>query len=239
MTELKQYIAEAFSKEYGYRVKIASDCGSDHMDIIEKCLAKYNLVSATPFKRTPIEENPMEFYRAKGVQFTSEVCSSDVVLKYPVNERILEVWLAVNLGLDHERVLCYGVKEPRRLEADIQAERMANNEDRDVTIDPENIDLKDGEDAFEHYEMENQDLDFNEALFGEEYNKKFLDELQKIKAEKGADYFRRYPTKDELMGNDLLPTYDDLNKGVNMGKGSESSKEVSRVSQSRGAGGIV
>ena len=51
MTELKQYIAEAFSKEYGYRVKIASDCGSDHMDIIEKCLAKYNLVSATPFKR--------------------------------------------------------------------------------------------------------------------------------------------------------------------------------------------
>ena len=61
MTELKQYIAEAFSKEYGFRVKIASDCGSDHMDIIEKCLAKYNLVSATPFKRTPIEENPMEF----------------------------------------------------------------------------------------------------------------------------------------------------------------------------------
>ena len=36
--ELKKYIAEAFSKEYGYRVKIASDCGSEHMDIIEKCL---------------------------------------------------------------------------------------------------------------------------------------------------------------------------------------------------------
>ena len=138
--ELKQYIAEAFSKEYGYRIKIAADCGNDHMDILEKCLAKYNFVSATPFKRTPIQENPMEFSRIKGVQFTSEVCSSDVILKYPVNERILEVWLAVNMGLDHERVLCYGVKEPRRLEAEITAERQANDVDRNVEIDPENID---------------------------------------------------------------------------------------------------
>jgi len=237
--ELKQYIAEAFSKEYGYRIKVAADCGDDHMDILEKCLAKYNFVSATPFKRTPIQENPLEFSRIKGVQFTSEVCSSDIILKYPVNERILEVWLAVNMGLDHERVLCYGVKEPRRLEADIQAERVANDVDRNVDIDPENIDLHDGAEAFEHYESENQDMDFSEAMFGEEYNKKFLDELAKIKAEKGADYFRNYPSKDELMGDNLAPTYDDLTKGVNMGKGAESSKEVSRVSQSRGAGGLV
>ena len=87
--------------------------------------------------------------------------------------------------------------------------------------------------------MENQDTDYSEALFGEEFNKKFLDELAKIKAEKGADYFRNYPSKDELMGDALAPTYDDLTKGVNMGKGAESSKEVARVSQSRGAGGIV
>ena len=48
--ELKQHIAESFSKEYAYRVKIAADCGSEHMDIIEKCLAKYNFVSASAFK---------------------------------------------------------------------------------------------------------------------------------------------------------------------------------------------
>jgi len=229
--ELKKYIAEAFSKEYGYRVKIASDCGSEHMDIIEKCLAKYNLVSTSPFKRTPIEENPQEFLRAKGVKLVSEVCATDIVLKYPVNERILEVWLAVNLGLDHERVLCYGVKEPRRLEADIQAERKANDVDRQVDIDPENIDMKDGDDAFEHYEMENEDVDFSEALFGEEYNKKFLDELNKIKAEKGADYFRNYPSKDELMGDNLRPTYDTLVGTPNMGRGAESTKQVDNIAQ--------
>ena len=42
--ELKDYLKESFNKEYGYRVKYACDCGSEQMDIIEKCLAKYNVV---------------------------------------------------------------------------------------------------------------------------------------------------------------------------------------------------
>ena len=224
--ELKQYISEAFSKEYGFRVKIAADCGSDHMDIIEKCLAKYNLVSAAPFKRTPIEENPQEFLRAKGAKFTSEVCSTDIVLKYPVNERILEVWLAVNLGLDHERVLCYGVKEPRRLEADMAAERLEADQDRFVNEEDSEL----AKEEMEHYEVE-QEFAEEGPLFGEEFNKKFLDELNKIKAEKGADYFRNYPSKDELMGDALRPTYDTIVGTPNMGRGAESTKQVDNIAQ--------
>jgi len=223
--ELKQYIAESFSKEYAYRVKIAADCGSEHMDIIEKCLAKYNFVSASEFKRQPIQENPVEFQRAKGACFTSEVCSSDVILKYPINERILEVWLAVNLGLDHERVLCYGVDEPRREEADLQAERLENDKDRQVSEEDAVLNKEDQA----HYEAQNQDLDLN---FGEEYNKKFLDELQKIKNDKGSDYFRNYPSKDELMGDNLKATYDSLVNTPNMGRGNEKTKEVDIISQS-------
>ena len=98
MRELKDIINESFNKEYGYRIKIASDCGADHMSKLENALQKYNLVSATPWKRLPIQENPIEFQREKGAKFTSEVCSTDVVLKYPVNARILEVFVAVNLG---------------------------------------------------------------------------------------------------------------------------------------------
>lgn len=224
--ELKQYIAESFKKEYGYRLKFAADCGSDQMDILEKCLAKYNLVSVTPFKRQPIQENPQEFVRAKGASFTTEVCSTDIVLKYPVNERILEVWLAVNMGLDHERVIAYGVKEPRRLEADMAEERLERDEDRYVT--EEDAELNNEEQA--HYENENQDIDY--AVFGEEYNKKFLDELARIKAEKGADYFRAYPSKGELMGDNLRTMHDDMMGRPNMGRGAESSKQVTTISQS-------
>lgn len=223
--QLKDFITESFKKEYSFRVKIAADCKPEHLDIIESCLAKYNVVSVAAFKRSPIQENPMEFVRAKGVKLISEVCSTDIVLKYPVNERILEVWLAVHLGLDHDRVLCYNVKEPRRLEVDSAAERVEYNKDRSVTEKDAVLAKEDQT----HYEMQNEDLDF--ATFGEEYNKKFLDALAKIKAEKGADYFKNYPTKDEIMGDNLKPLWDTLHGQANMGRGLEN-KEVDIISQS-------
>ena len=226
--ELKNFIAESFKKEYGYRLKFAADCGSEHMDILEKCLAKYNLVSITPFKRTPIEENPQEFYRVKGTQCTSEVCSTDVVLKYPVNERILEVWCSVNMELPHERVLAYNVKDPRKIESEMAEEKAKADLDRQVS--EEDAVLNDEDQA--HYEKQNEDLDFAKAHFGEEYNKKFLDELQKIKAEKGDDYFRSYPDKDQLMGKDLDELGYQIHGLPNMGRGAESQKQVSNHSQS-------
>jgi hypothetical protein len=226
--ELKNYIAESLDKEHGYRIKFAADCGSEHMDMLEKCLAKYNLVSATPFKRTPIEENPIEFYRVKGTQCTSEVCSTDVILKYPVNERILEVWCAVNLGLDHERVLAYNVKDPRRIESEMAEERAKADTDRQVS--EEDAVLNDEDQA--HYEAQNEEIDFAKSHFGEEYNKEFLKALEEIKAEKGADYFRNYPSKDQLMGKDLEELGAQIHGMPNMGRGTESQKQVANHSQS-------
>jgi hypothetical protein len=225
--QLRDFITESFKKEYSFRVKIAADCKPEHLDIIENCLAKYNVVSVASFKRSPIQENPMEFVRAKGVKLISEVCSTDVVLKYPVHERILEVWLAVHLGLDHDRVLCYNVKDPRKLEADNAAERTEYNKDRTVTEDDAVLAKDDGQ---AHYEMQNEGLE-DAVYFGEEYNKKFLDTLAKIKADKGADYFKNYPTKDEIMGDNLKPMWDTLHNQANMGRGVEN-KEVDVISQS-------
>lgn len=230
--ELKQYISESFNKKYHYRVKLAHDCGSEHMDMLESLMQKYGFESATAWHRLPIQENPMDFYRAKGVGFVSEVCSSDVTLSYPVNERILEVWLAVNMGLPHERVLVQGISEPRRRESDHAEMRM--EEDQDRYADPEQSALAQGEDqSHPHYTQCVEDcLEEDElTLFGEEYNEKFLAELKKIRDEKGADYFRRYPSKGEIMGDDLRSTWDTLNTGTNMGKGIEN-KEVDVVSQS-------
>jgi len=225
--KLKDYLSESFNKEYGYRVKIAADCGTDQMSKLESCLQKYNLVSATAWKRTPIEENPSEFVRAKGCHFTSEVCASDIILKYPVNERILEVWLSVHMGLDHERVLVYGVKEPRRMEADMAAERVKNDEGRSVTEEDAVL----GSEDQEHYTAQNEDVNAK-GLFGEEYNQAFLASLAKIKEEKGADYFRCYPTKDQLMGDDMRALWDNITGMPNMGRGNEATKEVDIISQS-------
>ena len=226
MKDLKDIINESFKKEYGYKVKIASDCTPEDLSKLESVLQKYNIVSATPWKRTPITENPMEFQRHKGAKFTSEVCSTDIILKYPINDRILEVYLAVNLGIDHERVLCYGIKDPRRIESELAAERLEADEDRFVT--QEDAELNKEEMA--HYENENADVDFSASLYGEGYNSKFLAELERIKAEKGADYFRNYPSKDGIMGDDVKALYDTITGTAGGGKSPEP-KEVDVISQ--------
>ena len=60
-----------------------------------------------------------------------------------------------------------------------------------------------------HYENEQQFLDLDElGLYGEEYNEKFIAELKKVRDEKGADYFRNYPSKSMMMGDDLKPLAD-------------------------------
>ena len=160
----------------------------------------------------------MEFQRLKGVNFTSEVCSTDVVLKYPVNDRILEVYVAVNLGVDPERVLCYGIKEPRKIESDLAPER--HEMDKDRFVSEEDAELN--KEEFAHYENENVDVDFSEALFGEEYNSKFLAELEKSKQKK-VQTISNYPSKDEIMGDSPKGLYDTITGTAGGGKSPEPS----------------
>jgi hypothetical protein len=229
MKNLKELINESFSKEYGYRIKLARDCSPDDLSRLEGVLAKYNLVSATPWKRLPIQENPMEFQRLKGVNVTSEVCSTDVVLKYPVNQRILEVLVCVEMNMKHDHVLCYGVNDPRRIESEMAEKRLADDKDRSVEIPEAQLEEVDSTEDQEHYTAQNEDLDL--AVFGEEYNSKFLAELQRIKAEKGADYFKNYPTKDELMGDDLRAMHDSIT-GLAHGGNAPEAKQADTISQS-------
>jgi len=223
--QFTDYLTESLNKEYSYRVKIAADCTADHLAVIEKALGKYNVISVADFKRKPISENPVEFARTKGVKFISEVCSTDVVLGYPVNPRILEVWLAVNLGVDHDRVLCYDVKEPRRQFADQAEARLENDKDRQVSEEDAVLNVEEQE----HYEIEEDES--KDYGYGEAHNAKFIAELQKIKDEKGADYFRTYPSKGDLMGDTLRATWDSINNIPNMGAGEET-KEVTTINQS-------
>lgn len=229
MRELKDIITESFNKEYGYRIKLARDCSADDLSKLESALQKYNLVSATPWKRLPIQENPIEFKRLKGLSVTSEVCSTDVVLKYPVNERILEVYVAVACGCDHERVIVMGVDNPKRIESEMAEERLANDKDRQVEVPEAILDEVDSSAEQDHYEAQQGETDG--PLFGEEYNAKFLAELERIKAVKGADYFRNYPSKDGIMGDDLQAMHDTITGKAHGGLAPEA-KHVDVVSQS-------
>lgn len=224
MSSFKELLNESFQKTYGYRIKFAHDCGTEHMDMLEACLAKYGVTSVAPFNRTPIQENPVEFVRAKGVNCISEVCSTDVVLQYPTNPRLLEVWLAVNMGIPHDHILCYDVKEPRMTQNEIAAQRLADDVDRMPTEEDALL-------AEDEYDDEAVD---HSGYYGESHKEKFLAELERIKAEKGDDYFRNYPTKDDIMGDTHRRMWDSLHNGVNQGAGEEATKHVDMTSQSLG-----
>ena len=227
MPSLKELLQEAESKTYSYRVKIAGECNEDITDIMESSLQKYEVVNITPWKRTPIEQNPAAFVKYKNARFTSEVCDADIELKYPVREKILEVYLAAAMNIDLERIICYGIKEARRIEADITTARMENNKNRHVTIDDSVM----SEDNQEHYKSQNDWID-DPIMYGEAHNEKFLAELKKIKEEQGADYFRNYPSKDELMGDNNWDMWNILHNSTNMGMTGEDAKETDIITQS-------
>ena len=100
----KEYITESFSKSFSYRIKLAGDYGSQDATFIENILGKYGVQSVSSFNRTPIQEEPLDF-KHKDIKYPTEVSSCDVVLQYPINERLLEVWVAVHLGVSPENVV--------------------------------------------------------------------------------------------------------------------------------------
>jgi hypothetical protein len=109
---------------------------------------------------------------------------------------------------------------------------MANDVDRMPNMDDAVLANED----FEHDTYAAQiEVDEVAGMYGEDYNDKFLAELKRIRDEKGADYFRAYPTKDELMGDNLRPMWDDLHNGTNMGQGRETEKTVSVNDQNLGS----
>ena len=200
----KEYITESFSKSFSYRIKLAGDYGPSDSTYIENILGKYGVQSVSSFNRTPIQEEPLDF-KHKDIKYPTEVSSCDVVLQYPINERLLEVWMAVHLGVSPENVVVQPTEGPRQLEDNLSKERAENDKDRYADMDE--AELTTEEQA--HYENEQQFLDLDElGMYGEEFNEKFIAELKKVRDEKGADYFRNYPSKSMMMGDDLKPLAD-------------------------------
>ena len=97
-TTFKQVINESFEKTFNYRIKFAGDVTNEGIKQLENILGKYGVQSVSSAKRTPIQEEPLDF-KNKKLKGPTEVTSVDVVLQYPINERLLEVWVAVITGL--------------------------------------------------------------------------------------------------------------------------------------------
>lgn len=168
----KEYYSESV-KDYKFTLKLAIHEVSDCMlDCLEASLARYELVSASAFKKTPIQESPLDFPNIKN----SPVHICEIVTTYPASRDFLETYLATRLGICEQSVVVYSENDPRGIETDLFLERSSPEF-------KENYEAKLGEEGYP------DDLTNEEAkkLYGEEYNLSFLKELEEVRASRTVD----------------------------------------------------
>jgi len=168
----KEYLS-ASEKEYKFTLKLAIDEVSDRMlDMLEACLGRYDIKTATAFKKTPIQESPLDF---PNVQF-SPVFISEIVTTYPASRDFLETYISKAIAVSEQKVVVYSENDPRAYETEHHL--MVN--------DPaykENYEPVMGEEVYK------DDLSNEQAanLYGDGHNTAFLKELEEVRNTRTVD----------------------------------------------------
>jgi len=113
------YVAEV-KTEYKYVLKFAVHEMTDTMiDCLESSLKKYDLKSASSFRKTPIQESPLDFPNVKN----TEVFICDMVLGYPASLDFLRTFICNNVGISPALLAVYSENDPRQIETDLYVDR--------------------------------------------------------------------------------------------------------------------
>ena len=193
------YVAET-KKEYNYVLKFAVAEMTDSMiDTLESCLTKYDLNKASSFRKTPIQESPLDFPNIKN----SAVFICDLSLGYPGSLDFLRTYICNSMGISPSQLAVYSSNDPRQIETDLFL-------DRNSTEFKEKYKTTLGSD----YE-ESGDKD----LYGEKYNISFLKELEKVRKERNVTVVTNPLSPAETTDHTTLPAgYDDFNSPKNLKK---------------------
>lgn len=168
MTEKKSfttYVAET-KTDYNYVLKFAVNEMTDKMiDVLESCLTKYELIKASSFRKTPIQESPLDFPNVKN----TPVFICDLTIGYPASLDFLRTHLCNNMGISPSQLVVHSENDPRQIETDLYL-------DRNSPEYKKNYKTRLGSD---HEETET-------VPYGEKYNTSFLQELQKVSKERSV-----------------------------------------------------
>jgi len=159
------YVAEV-KTDYKYVLKFAVTEMTDGMiDMLEAALSKYDLKEASAFKKTLIQENPLDFPNVKNMP----VFICDLTLGYPASLDFLRVFICNTLGLSPEVVAVYSSNDPRQIETDLYIDRNS----------PEfKSKYKTRLGSF------HEPVDGEGEGYGDKYNVTFLKELEKVRKER-------------------------------------------------------
>lgn len=95
-------------KEYRFIIRAAGELPEGFEDKMERSLNKYEVVSFSKTKTTPIMETPLDFPRLKN----TEVTHYELVTSYPTTGAIIENQLSNELGFPLSHLIVRGENEP-------------------------------------------------------------------------------------------------------------------------------
>jgi hypothetical protein len=202
MAEFKSfatYVAEV-KTDYKYTLKFAVNEMTDVMiDQLETCLSKYQLKEASPFKKTPIQESPLDFPNVKN----SEVFICQITLEYPASLDFLRTFISNNLGISPANLAVYSQNDPRQIETDLFLDRSS----------PEYREKYKTQLGSDYEQVEGADRE----RYGEKYNTDFLKELEKVRKEREMVKVNTPLSPDEQFDQSMMPKdYHGFNDAKNL-----------------------
>jgi len=193
------YVAEV-KTDYKYVLKFAVNEMEDaRVDMLEACLTKYQLKQASAFRKTPIQESPLDFPNVKN----TSVYICDITLAYPASLDFLRTYICNNLGISPAQLAVYSSNDPRQIETDLYIDR--NSPEYKAKYK-----TRLGSD----YE---QVPGAEEEKYGEKYNTGFLKELEQVRKERDTVTVTNSLIPDQSVDHSTLPKgYDGFNDPKNL-----------------------
>ena len=197
----KQYVAQC-KEEYKYVLKFAVAEMTDEMiDRLEASLVKYGIKSASAFRKTPIQESPLDFPNVKN----TPVFICDLTLDYPGSLDFLRTYVCNSLAISPVQLAVYSENDPRQIETDLYLDRNSP-EFRKNYKTRLGSDYEEGEGAAEEH-------------YGEKYNTSFLKELEKVRKEREVVTVENpLMPGQEIDHSTLTKDYDSFNDPKNLKK---------------------
>ena len=190
------YVADS-KTEYNYILKFAvHEMTTEMIDCLEECLKKYELKTASSFRKTPIQENPLDFPSVKN----TEVYICNISMGYPASLDFLKTYICSCMGVAPIYLAVYSENDPRQIETDLYVDR--NSEEY-----KKKYKARLGSD----YEADEK------PAYGADYNINFLKELEKLSKERTVTVVNN-PLSPGVSADSLDKSYDSFNDPKNLKK---------------------
>lgn len=172
MKKFTDYLTEA-KKEYEFRLKFAYEVNDAFLDKLEMALSKYNVLKVGKMSKTILQKQRLDFNHLP----PCEVYIIDVTVEYPTTDSRMKNYLCNALGISQSMMVVRNKNHPEEIMAELDEKEEGKVKDASL-LDSD-------------YPVYDQ-----EDYYGDEYNKKMVDdELAKrkekmfnmIQFEKGTD----------------------------------------------------